>query len=131
MKGEQLAFVKSDGITLADRDNVVTSYGLQTALFPRNIPSREIARHSPDELQFMATNEMLDEANIHFTQEEQATLSKFIDPIADVDKLMASELAQECLLIKGRNGTLSDMVQLIETSLTADSKADTNISTTE
>ena len=105
MKGEQLAFVKNDGITLADCDNVVTSYGLQAALFPRNIPSREIARHSPDELQFMATNEMLNEANIHFTQEEQATLSKFIDPIADVDKLMASELAQECLLIKGRHGT--------------------------
>ena len=78
----------------------------------------------------MATNEML-EANIHFTQEEQAILSKFINPIADVDKLMASELTQECLLIKGRNGTLSDMIQLIETSLTADSKADTNISTTE
>lgn len=131
MKGEQLAFVKSDGITLADRDNVVTSYGLQTALFPRNIPSREIAQHSPDELQFMATNEMLDEANIHFTQEEQATLSKFIDPIADVDKLMASELAQECLLIKGRNGTLSDMIQLIEASLAADSKTAANISTTE
>jgi len=131
MKGEQLAFVKSDGITLADCDNVVTSYGLQTALFPRNIPSREIARHLPDKLQFMATNEMLDEANIHFTQEEQATLSKFIDPIADVDKLMASELAQECLLIKGRNGTLSDMIQLIEASLTADSKADANIYTTE
>ena len=131
MKGEQLAFVKSDGITLADCDNVVTSYGLQTALFPRNIPSRDIARHSPDKLQFMATNEMLDEANIHFTQEEQATLSKFINPIAAVDKLMASELAQECLLIKGRNGTLSDMIQLIETSLTADSKADANISTAE
>ncbi len=130
MKGEQLAFVKSDGITLADCDNVVTSYGLQTALFPRNIPSREIARHSPDELQSMATNEML-EANIHFTQEEQAILSKFINPIADVDKLMASELTQECLLIKGRNGALSDMIQLIETSLTADSKADTNISITE
>ena len=129
MKGEQLAFVKSDGITLADCDNVVTSYGLQTALFPRNIPSREIAWHSSDELQFMATNEMLDEANIHFTQEEQATLSKFIDPIADVDKLMASELV--CLLIKGKNGTLSDMIQLIEASLAADSKADTNISTTE
>ena len=127
---EQLAFVKSDGITLADCDNVVTSYGLQTALFPRNIPPREIVRHSPDELQSMATNEML-EANIHFTQEEQAILSKFIDPIADVDKLMASELAQECLLIKGRNGTLSDMIQLIEASLTADSKADANISTTE
>ena len=131
MKGEQLAFVKDDGITLADCDNVVTSYGLQTALFPRNIPSREIAWHSSDKLQFMATNEMLDEANIHFTQEEQATLSKFIDPIADVDKLMASELAQECLLIKGRNGTLGDMIQLIEVSLTADSKADANISTTE
>ena len=131
MKGEQLAFVKSDGITLADRDNVVTSYGLQTALFPRNIPSREIAQHSPDELQFMATNEMLDEANIHFTQEEQATLSKFIDPIAAVDKLMASELTQECLLIKGRNGTLSDMIQLIEASLAADSKTAANISTTE
>ena len=131
MKGEQLAFVKDDGITLADCDNVVTSYGLQTALFPRNIPPREIVRHSPDELQFMATNEMLDEANIHFTQEEQATLSKFIDPIADVDKLMASELAQECLLIKGRNGTLRDMIQLIEASLAADSKADANISTTE
>ena len=130
MKGEQLAFVKDDGITLADCDNVVTSYSLQTALFPRNIPSREIARHSPDELQSMATNEML-EANIHFTQEEQAILSKFINPIADVDKLMASELTQECLLIKGRNGTLSDMIQLIEASLTVDSKADTNISTTE
>lgn len=130
MKGEQLAFVKDDSITHADRDNVVISYGLQTALFPRNIPSREIARHSPDELQSMATNEML-EANIHFTQEEQATLSKFIDPIAAIDKLMASELTQECLLIKGRNGTLSDMIQLIEASLTADSKADTNISTTE
>lgn len=130
MKGEQLAFVKSDGITLADCDNVVISYGLQTALFPRNIPSREIARHSPDELQSMATNEML-EANIHFTQEEQAILSKFIDPIADVDKLMASELTQECLLIKGRHGTLSDMIQLIKASLTADSKADANISTTE
>ena len=129
MKGE-LAFVKDDSITHADRDNVVISYGLQTALFPRNIPSREIARHSPDELQSMATNEML-EANIHFTQEEQAILSKFIDPIADVDKLMASELAQECLLIKGRNGTLSDMIQFIEASLTADSKADANISTTE
>lgn len=74
---------------------------------------------------------MLDEADIHFTQEEQATLSKFIDPIADVDKLMASELTQECLLVKGRNGTLSDMIQLIEASLTADSKADANISTTE
>ena len=131
MKGEQLAFVKSDGITLADCDNVVTSYGLQTALFPRNIPAREIARHSPDELQFMATNEILDEADIHFTREEKVALSKFIDPIADVDKLMASELAQECLLIKGRNGTLSDMIQLIEASLTADSKADANISTTE
>lgn len=131
MKSEQLAFVKSDGITLADCDNVVTSYGLQTALFPRNIPSCEIARHSPDELQSMATNEMLNEANIHFTQEEQATLSKFIDPIAAVDKLMASELTQECLLIKGRHGTLSDMIQLIEVSLTADSKAGTNISTTE
>ena len=131
MKSEQLAFVKDDSITHADCDNVVTSYGLQTALFPRNIPSCEIARHSPDKLQSMATNEMLNEANIHFTQEEQATLSKFIDPIADVDKLMASELAQECLLIKGRNGTLSDMIQLIEASLTADSKADTNISTTE
>lgn len=130
MKGEQLAFVKDDGITLADCDNVVTSYSLQTALFPRNIPSREIARHSPDELQSMATNEML-EANIHFTQEEQATLSKFIDPIAAVDKLMASELTQECLLIKGRNGTLSDMIQLIEASLTADSKADANIYTAE
>ena len=130
MKGEQLAFVKDDGITLADCDNVVTSYSLQTALFPRNIPSREIARHSPDELQSMATNEML-EANIHFTQEEQAILSKFINPIADVDKLMASELTQECLLVKGRNGTLSDMIQLIEVSLTADSKADANISTTE
>jgi len=127
---EQLAFVKSDGITLADCDNVVTSYGLQTALFPRNIPPREIVRHSPDELQSMATNEML-EANIHFTQEEQAILSKFINPIADVDKLMASELTQECLLVKGRNGTLSDMIQLIEASLTADSKADANISTTE
>ena len=131
MKGEQLAFVKSDGITLADCDNVVTSYGLQTALFPRNIPSREITQLSPDELQFMATNEMLDEANIHFTQEEKVTLSRFIDPIADVDKLMASELAQECLLIKGRNGTLSDMIQLIEASLAADSKTATNISTTE
>ena len=129
MKGE-LAFVKDDSITHADRDNVVISYGLQTALFPRNIPSREIARHSPDELQSMATNEML-EANIHFTQEEQVTLSKFINPIADVDKLMASELTQECLLVKGRNGTLSDMIQLIETSLTAGSKADANISTTE
>ena len=129
MKGE-LAFVKDDSITHADRDNVVISYGLQTALFPRNIPSREIARHSPDELQSMATNEML-EANIHFTQEEQVTLSKFINPIADVDKLMASELTQECLLIKGRNGTLNDMIQLIEASLTADSKADANISTTE
>ena len=130
MKGEQLAFVKDDSITHADRDNVVISYGLQTALFPRNIPPREIARHSPDELQSMATNEML-EANIHFTQEEQATLSKFIDPIAAIDKLMASELTQECLLIKGRNGTLSDMIQLTEASLTADSKADANISTTE
>jgi hypothetical protein len=130
MKGEQLAFVKDDGITLAD-GNTVTSHSFQTALFPRNIPSREITQLSPDELQFMATNEMLDEADIHFTQEEQATLSKFIDPIADVDKLMASELAQECLLIKGRNGTLSDMIQLIEASLTVDSKADTNISTTE
>ncbi len=130
MKGEQLAFVKDDSITHADRDNVVISYGLQTALFPRNIPSREIARHSPDELQSMATNEML-EANIHFTQEEQVTLSKFINPIADVDKLMASELTQECLLIKGRNGTLNDMIQLIEASLTADSKADANISTIE
>ena len=130
MKGKQLAFVKSDGITLADCDNVVTSYGLQTALFPRNIPSREIARHSPDELQSMATNEML-EANIHFTQEEQAILSKFINPIADVDKLMASELTQECLLVKGRNGTLSDMIQFIEASLTADSKADANIYTAE
>ncbi len=129
MKGE-LAFVKDDSITHADRDNVVISYGLQTALFPRNIPSREIARHSPDELQSMATNEML-EANIHFTQEEQAILSKFIDPIAAVDKLMASELTQECLLVKGRNGTLSDMIQLIGASLTADSKADANISTTE
>lgn len=79
----------------------------------------------------MATNEILDEADIHFTQEEKVTLSKFIDPIAAVDKLMASELAQECLLIKGRNGTLSDMIQLIEASLTADSRADTNISTTE
>lgn len=131
MKGEQLAFVKDDSIIHADCDNVIISYGLQTALFPRNIPSCEIARHSPDELQFMATNEMLDEANIHFTQEEQATLSKFIDPIADVDKLMASELAQECLLIKGRNGTLNDMIQLIEASLTADSKADANIYTAE
>lgn len=129
MKGEQLAFVKDDGITLAD-GNTVTSHSFQTALFPRNIPSREITQLSPDELQSMATNEML-EANIHFTQEEQATLSKFIDPIAAVDKLMASELAQECLLIKGRNGTLGDMIQLIEVSLTADSKADTNISTTE
>ena len=44
---------------------------------------------------------------------------------------MASELTQECLLIKGRHGTLSDMIQLIEASLTADSKADANISTTE
>ena len=131
MKGEQFAFVKSDGITLADCDNVVTSYGLQTALFPRNIFSHEIARHSSDTLQSMATNEMLDEANIHLTQEEQATLSKFIDPIAAVDKLMASELTQECLLIKGRNGTLGDMIQLIEASLTADSKSDANISTTE
>ena len=130
MKGEQLAFVKDDGITLAD-GNTVTSHSFQTALFPRNIPPREITQLSPDKLQFMATNEMLDEADIHFTQEEQATLSKFIDPIADVDKLMASELAQECLLIKGRNGTLSDMIQLIEASLTVDSKADTNISTTE
>lgn len=78
----------------------------------------------------MATNEML-EANIHFTQEEQVILSKFIDPIAAVDELMASELTQECLLVKGRNGTLSDMIQLIEASLTADSKADANISTTE
>lgn len=131
MNGEQLAFVKDGSITHADRDNVVISYGLQTALFPRNIPSREIARHSPDELQSMATNEMLDEANIHFTQEEQVILSKFIDPIAAVDELMASELTQECLLVKGRNGTLSDMIQLIEASLTADSKADANISTTE
>ena len=130
MKGE-LAFVNDGSITHADCDNIITSYGLQTALFPRNIPSREIARHSPDELQSMATNEMLNEANIHFTQEEQATLSKFIDPIAAIDKLMASELTQECLLIKGRNGTLSDMIQLIEASLTADSKADANISTTE
>lgn len=130
MKGEQLAFVKDDGITLAD-GNTITSHSFQTALFPRNIPAREIARHSPDELQSMATNEILNEANIHFTQKEQATLSKFIDPIADVDKLMASELTQECLLIKGRNGTLSDMIQLIEASLTADSKADANISTTE
>ena len=129
MKGEQLAFVKDDGITLAD-GNTVTSHSFQTALFPRNIPSREITQLSPDELQSMATNEML-EANIHFTQEEQAILSKFINPIADVDKLMASELTQECLLIKGRNGALSDMIQLIETSLTADSKADTNISITE
>ncbi len=127
MKGEQLAFVKDDGITLADCDNVVTSYGLQTALFPRNIPSREIAWHSSDKLQFMATNEMLDEANIHFTQEEQATLSKFIDPIADVDKLMASELAQECLLIKREQGTLGDMIQLIEATLAADSKTHTGI----
>lgn len=130
MKGEQLAFVKDDGITLAD-GNTVTSHSFQTALFPRNIPSREITQLSPDELQSMATNEMLNEANIHFTQEEQATLSKFIDPIAAVDKLMASELTQECLLIKGRNGTLSDMIQLIEASLTADSKSDANISTTE
>lgn len=130
MKGEQLAFVKDDGITLAD-GNTVTSHSFQTALFPRNIPSREITQLSPDELQFMATNEILDEADIHFTQKEKVTLSKFIDPIADVDKLMASELTQECLLIKGRNGTLSDMIQLIEASLAADSKADTNISTTE
>lgn len=129
MKGE-LAFVKDDSITHADRDNVVISYGLQTALFPRNIPSREIARHSPDELQSMATNEML-EANIHFTQEEQAILSKFIDPIADVDKLMASELTQECLLIKREQGTLSDMIQLIEATLAADSKTHASISLVE
>ncbi len=127
---EQLAFIKSDDITLTGSNNTAITHGLQTALFPRNIPSREIARHSPDELQSMATNEML-EANIHFTQEEQAILSKFIDPIADVDKLMASELTQECLLIKGGHGTLSDMIQLIEASLTADSKADANIYTTE
>ena len=63
MKGEQLAFVKDDGITLAD-GNTVTSHSFQTALFPRNIPSREITQLSPDELQSMATNEMLDEANI-------------------------------------------------------------------
>lgn len=131
MKGEQFAFVKSGDITLTGSNNTAITHGFQTALFPRNIPSREIARHSPDELQSMATNEMLDEANIHLTQEEQATLSKFIDPIAAVDKLMASELTQECLLIKGRNGTLGDMIQLIEASLTADSKADANISTTE
>lgn len=130
MKGEQLAFVKDDGITLAD-GNTVTSHSFQTALFPRNIPSREITQLSPDELQSMATNEMLNEANIHFTQKEKVTLSKFIDPIAAVDKLMASELTQECLLIKGRNGTLSDMIQLIEASLTADSKADANIYTAE
>lgn len=74
MKGEQLAFVKDDGITLAD-GNTVTSHSFQTALFPRNIPSREITQLSPDELQFMATNEILDEADIHFTQKEQATLS--------------------------------------------------------
>lgn len=55
MKGEQLAFVKDDGITLAD-GNTVTSHSFQTALFPRNIPSREITQLSPDELQFMATN---------------------------------------------------------------------------
>ncbi|RKW02229.1 MAG: hypothetical protein D8B38_03470 [Candidatus Saccharimonas sp.] len=128
---EQLAFIKSDDITLTGSNNTAITHGLQTALFPRNIPSREIARHSPDELQFMATNEILDEADIHFTQKEKVTLSKFIDPIAAVDKLMASELTQECLLIKGRNGTLSDMIQFIEASLTADSKADANISTTE
>ena len=131
MKGEQLAFVKDDSITHADRDNVVISYGLQTALFPRNIPSREIARHSPDELQFMATNEILDEADIHFTQKEKVTLSKFIDPIADVDKLMASELTQECLLIKREQGTLSDMIQLIEATLAADSKTHASISLVE
>ena len=125
MKGEQLAFVKDDGITLAD-GNTVTSHSFQTALFPRNIPSREITQLSPDELQSMATNEML-EANIHFTQEEQATLSKFIDPIAAVDKLMASELTQECLLIKREQGTLGDMIQLIEATLAADSKTHTGI----
>ena len=130
MKGEQLAFVKDDGITLAD-GNTVTSHSFQTALFPRNIPSREITQLSPDELQSMATNEMLDEANIHFTQEEQATLSKFIDPIAAVDKLMASELTQECLLIKREQGTLSDMIQLIEATLAADSKTHASISLVE
>mgnify|MGYP006953162600 CR=1 FL=1 len=130
MKGEQLAFVKDDGITLAD-GNTVTSHSFQTALFPRNIPAREITQLSPDELQFMATNEILDEADIHFTQKEKVTLSKFIDPIAAVDKLMASELTQECLLIKGRNGTLSDMIQLIEASLAADSKTHASISLVE
>jgi hypothetical protein len=130
MKGEQLAFVKDDGITLAD-GNTVTSHSFQTALFPRNIPSREITQLSPDELQFMATNEILDEADIHFTQKEKVTLSKFIDPIADVDKLMASELTQECLLIKREQGTLSDMIQLIEATLAADSKTHASISLVE
>lgn len=130
MKGEQLAFVKDDGITLAD-GNTVTSHSFQTALFPRNIPSREITQLSPDELQSMATNEMLDEANIHFTQKEKVTLSKFIDPIAAVDKLMASELTQECLLIKREQGTLSDMIQLIEATLAADSKTHASISLVE
>lgn len=130
MKGEQLAFVKDDGITLAD-GNTVTSHSFQTALFPRNIPSREITQLSPDELQSMATNEMLNEANIHFTQKEKVTLSKFIDPIAAVDKLMASELTQECLLIKREQGTLSDMIQLIEATLAADSKTHASISLVE
>ena len=127
---EQLAFVRDDGITLAD-GNTVTSHSFQTALFPRNIPSREITQLSPDELQFMATNEILDEADIHFTQKEKVTLSKFIDPIADVDKLMASELTQECLLIKREQGTLSDMIQLIEATLAADSKTHASISLVE
>lgn len=127
---EQLAFVKDDGITLAD-GNTVTSHSFQTALFPRNIPSREITQLSPDELQSMATNEILDEADIHFTQKEKVTLSKFIDPIADVDKLMASELTQECLLIKREQGTLSDMIQLIEATLAADSKTHASISLVE
>lgn len=113
---EQPALIESNGVTFASGQLPPE----QTALFPRQAGPRDLATLSPDDLRSMAADEQFSVEGVDFTSREKQPLVELLDPIADIDPGMASELAQECLRIKRNGGSITDMLKFIEDTLSSD-----------
>ena len=114
---EQSTLIDADGITITPSDQ---PWSGEVPLFPKDMTPREMSATSPADLQSLATQESLDdEIGVPFTGKEQAAISSWLDRIYDVDPSMAAELAQECLIIKARGGTLDDMIDFIKRTLSS------------
>lgn len=116
MEHYQPALLNEDG-TFASDDNR-KNIALQPALFAKNAETRDFDRFDPETLRFIAECEEIDETGVTFNAHEKEVVSGYIDPVADVDETMASELAHDCLLIKMGGGNVMDMKDFLRSTLT-------------